>query len=236
MIRRLNKELVIRLIKYRRILRQLKSLGFERVFSNNLGDAVGVAPALVRKDFSLLFLGGNKRGGYNIDYLAEKLDAILGKTQNQKIIILGMGKVGTALAQYRGFLQGGFEVAAGFDIDTSPRPDLNIPLLPPERLPEFVREQGIKVAVLAVPEEAAAGCVKQLREAGIQGILNFTPIEIKSTLNCVVHNINIAVEIENLFFQVVRRGALPEDWDGPQLPDSGEIWEDDEEEGANSAV
>jgi redox-sensing transcriptional repressor len=79
----LNKELVIRLLKYRRILTQLKSLGFEKVFSNNLGDAIGVAPALVRKDFSLLVLGGNKRGGYNIDYLYTVADRALYQAKQQ---------------------------------------------------------------------------------------------------------------------------------------------------------
>ncbi len=227
--KRLNKELVIRLIKYRRILNQLKSLGFERVFSNNLGDAIGVAPALVRKDFSLLFLGGNKRGGYNIDYLSEKLDAILGKAQNQKIIIMGMGKIGTALAQYKGFVQGGFEVAAGFDIDVSLPREVSIPVLPPEKMQDFVRENNIRVAVLTVPEDSAALCVKMLKEAGIQGILNFTPVEIKSTPTCFVHNINIAVEIENLFFQVIKNGAPPEDWE-TELPDEEGIWEEEEAE------
>ncbi len=222
MIKRINKELVIRLLKYRRILNQLKGLGFERVFSNNLGDAIGVAPALVRKDFSLLFLGGNKRGGYNIDYLSEKLDLILGKTKDQKIIILGMGKIGTALAQYKGFLQGDFEVAAGFDTDTTPRPSLDIPLLAPETLPDFAQKNDIKIAVLAVPEEAATDSLKLLREAGVCGILNFTPVELKSTRGCAIHNMNIAVEIENLFFQIVKHGMPPEGWDGP-LEDEDEI-------------
>lgn len=225
--RRLNKELVIRLIKYRRILNQLKSLGFERVFSNNLGDAIGVAPALVRKDFSLLFLGGNKRGGYNIDYLSEKLDAILGKAQNQKIIIMGMGRIGTALAQYKGFMQGGFEVAAGFDINADLERDVSVPVLPPERLADFVREHNIRVAVLTVPEDSAAACVKMLKEAGIQGILNFTPVEFKSTPTCSIQNINIAVEIENLFFQVIKDGTAPEDWE-TELSDEEGIWEDEE--------
>jgi redox-sensing transcriptional repressor len=63
----MNKELILRLSKYKRLLHKLKALGFERVFSNNLGDAIGVAPALVRKDFSMLRLPGNRRGGYQID-------------------------------------------------------------------------------------------------------------------------------------------------------------------------
>ncbi|OHD14586.1 MAG: redox-sensing transcriptional repressor Rex [Spirochaetes bacterium GWB1_48_6] len=203
----MNKELVIRLLKYRRILTQLKSLGFDRVFSNNLGDAIGVAPALVRKDFSLLLLGGNKRGGYNIDYLAQQLDSILGKTHEQKIIILGMGKIGSALAQYRGFRQGDFEVAAGFDLNAKEiTPECPCPVYEVSRLPSFVEEKHIEVAVLAVPEENSADSFKLLKEAGIKGILNFTPLELKSSAQCLVHNINIGVEIENLFFQVVKNG------------------------------
>jgi redox-sensing transcriptional repressor len=204
---RLNKELVIRLLKYRRILNQLKNLGFEKVFSNNLGDAIGVAPALVRKDFSLLVLGGNKRGGYNIDYLSEQLNRILGKTREQKIVIVGMGKIGTAIAQYKGFLQGDFEVAAGFDVrDVELPPELKLPLFDLEALPTYVAENNIEVAILSVPEEVATECHRMLKDAGIKGILNFTPVELKTTQNCIIHNINIGVEIENLFFQVIKNG------------------------------
>ncbi len=204
---RLNKELVIRLLKYRRILNQLKNLGFEKVFSNNLGDAIGVAPALVRKDFSLLVLGGNKRGGYNIDYLSEQLNRILGKTREQKIIIVGMGKIGTAIAQYKGFLQGDFEVAAGFDIrPVELPPELTMPVLALEALPAWAAQNHIEVAILSVPEDQATECHRLLKDSGIKGILNFTPVELKTTQNCIIHNINIGVEIENLFFQVIKNG------------------------------
>ena len=208
---KLNKELVIRLLKYRRILTQLKSLGFEKVFSNNLGDAIGVAPALVRKDFSLLVLGGNKRGGYRIDYLSEQLNKILGKTREQRIIIVGMGKIGSAVAQYKGFHQGDFEVAAGFDIaPENVLPTVGIPIYPTSEIQSFVEREHIEVAILSVPEDVATECHKTLKDAGIRGILNFTPIELKTTQNCIIHNINIGVEIENLFFQVVKN-TLPQD-------------------------
>lgn len=203
---RLNKELVIRLVKYRRILTQLKNLGFEKVFSNNLGDAIGVAPALVRKDFSLLVLGGNKRGGYNIDYLSEQLNRILGKTREQKIVIVGMGKIGSAIAHYKGFLQGDFEVAAGFDIRPEAGADLPMPVLSVDALPGYVLKHHVEVAILSVPEDVATECHRMLKDSGIRGILNFTPVELKTTQNCIIHNINIGVEIENLFFQVIKNG------------------------------
>lgn len=220
---RLNKELVIRLLKYRRILNQLKNLGFEKVFSNNLGDAIGVAPALVRKDFSLLVLGGNKRGGYNIDYLSEQLNRILGKTREQRIIIVGMGKIGTAIAQYKGFLQGDFEVAAGFDVrEVELPPELKMPVFELEALPAYVATNHIEVAILSVPEDVATECHRMLKDAGIKGILNFTPVELKTTQNCIIHNINIGVEIENLFFQVIKNG-LPLNLELAEVSDEEDV-------------
>jgi redox-sensing transcriptional repressor len=219
---RLNKELVIRLLKYRRILNQLKNLGFEKVFSNNLGDAIGVAPALVRKDFSLLVLGGNKRGGYNIDYLSEQLNHILGKTREQKIVIVGMGKIGTAIAQYKGFLQGDFEVAAGFDVrPIDLPPGLELPVLNLSDLASWVAEHHVEVAILSVPEDVATECHRLMKDAGIKGILNFTPVELKTTPNCIIHNINIGVEIENLFFQVIKNG-LPLNLELAEAPEEDE--------------
>ena len=70
----MNKELIFRLSKYKRLLLKFKALGLEKVFSNNLGDAIHVTPALVRKDFSMMNMPGNKRGGYSIDDLLDRLD------------------------------------------------------------------------------------------------------------------------------------------------------------------
>lgn len=111
----MNKDFILRLTKYKRLIHKLKALGFEKVFSNNLGDAIGVTPALVRKDFSILHLSGNKRGGYNIDMLVEEFDRILGGTSQQNVIIVGCGRIGTALMEYNGFSSDDLNIIAGFD-------------------------------------------------------------------------------------------------------------------------
>src|SRR5210317_866526 len=98
-----NEEVINRLLKYRQVMQKMKSLGFVRVFSDNLADAVGVSPSLVRKDFSMFELTGQKRGGYQIDSLLKGLNVILGKDKKQKIIIVGCGKMGRALMNYNGF-------------------------------------------------------------------------------------------------------------------------------------
>ena len=200
-----QKEMIQRLVRYKNILLKFKSMGLSRVFSDNLGDAAGVSSSLVRKDFSLAHLAvGNKRGGYPIDVLLQRLDAILGTNILPRIIIVGCGKIGTALLNYKGFANENVQVVAGFDnnpsrINPAATP---IPILPVSQLAAFVKEQDIQVAVLAVPENAAAGILDQLAAAGIQGVLNFSPVQLKAGTALFVQNINIAFEIENLFYYV----------------------------------
>lgn len=200
-----QKELIQRLVRYKNILLKFKSMGLSKAFSDNLGDAAGVSSSLVRKDFSLAHLAvGNKRGGYPIDVLLQRLDALLGTQALQRIVIVGCGKIGTALLNYKGFANENIEVVAGFDnnparINPATAP---IPILPVSQLAAFVKEQDIQVAVLAVPENAAAGILDQLAAAGVQGVLNFSPVQLKAGSALFVQNINIAFEIENLFYYV----------------------------------
>lgn len=204
----MNKDFILRLTKYKRLLYKLKALGFERVFSNNLGDAIGVTPALVRKDFSTLNLPGNKRGGYNIDTLIEKLDKILGRDRPQHVVVVGCGRIGTALMEYSGFNTDGIEIVAGFD--THPENVHNtsgVPIYGMDKLDEYVREHDIKVGVIAVPDSEASKVLDRLIVAGIRGVLNFAPVELKCTRNdcpgsTTIHNVNIALELEHLFYQV----------------------------------
>ena len=208
----MNKELILRLSKYKRLLFKLKALGLERVFSNNLGDAIGVAPSLVRKDFSILSLAGNKRGGYDIDMLIEKLDIVLGRDKPQEVIVAGCGRIGTALMQYEEFRNEGIKIIAGFDVapenvsKTSGVPIYNI-----KEMKEFVEKNQTRVGIITVPDSEAAATLDMMINAGIRGILNFASIELKINKNgeldngkapCTIHNINICLELEHLFYQV----------------------------------
>lgn len=221
----MNKELILRLSKYKRLLHKFKALGLERVFSNNLGDAIDVTPALVRKDFSILQLPGNKRGGYNIDGLLDKLNKQLGTDQTKEVVIVGCGKIGTALLEYREFVNEGIHIVAGFDVDTQKiGRESNIPIYDLRTLPEFVAEHDIRVGIIAVPDNAAADVLEMMINAGIQGILNFAPVELKCPkkctdedcpARCVIHNINIGPEIENLFYLI----TMKERNDYPEAPE-----------------
>jgi redox-sensing transcriptional repressor len=208
----LNKGIIMRLAKYLRVLRQLKSLGFVKVFSNNLGDAIGVTPAVVRKDFSQINIPGNKRGGYNIDVLIDELHVVLGRRTSFPVVVVGCGRLGSALLNYRDFEKEGIHVVAGFDNDP-PKVDRSsrVPVLPVEELGDYVSEHGIEVGVISVPDEAAAEVFEMMIAAGVRGFLNFTTVQLKCAgrcekgncpQQCTVENVNFGLQIENLFYMI----------------------------------
>lgn len=198
-----NRSCIIRLSRYKNALNRLKALNFVRVFSDNLADAAGVTAAQVRKDFSLFGITGNRRGGYKVDELSDQLNKILGKDQLHEVVVIGMGNIGRALFHYGGLEKSGIKVAAGFDIDPvkfdgdSPQP-----VLPLEDLVEFVRDRDIAICVIAVPDYAAQQVLELTLSAGIRGVLNFAPICLKAPEGCIVNNINLESELENLIYFV----------------------------------
>ena len=192
-----------RILKYRDVMQKMKGLGFVRVFSDNLADAVGVSPSLVRKDFSIFGLTGNKRGGYLIEELIARLNVILGKDRKQKVIIIGCGKMGRALMNYNGFPRVGIRVAAGFDSDPAILDEsAPIPILHISRMKDFIVEKEIQVAVLAVPEFSAQSIIDSLKKTCIKGVINFAPVSLRSSENFLIQNINVGQEIENIFYQI----------------------------------
>ncbi len=199
----MNRKCILRLSRYKNALKRLKALGFVKVFSGNLADAAGVTSSQVRKDFSMFGITGNRRGGYKVDELITRIREILGKDEIQKVVIVGSGNIGNALLRYRGFEAGGIRVVAGFDIDPSKyQRHGDVPILPLEEFQSFVQENNIKVGILAVPDVAAHHVSEIMIAAGIQGILNFAPIQLRGADGVVVRNINLEVELENLVYFV----------------------------------
>lgn len=181
----------------------MKHLGLQRVFSENLADAAGVTAAQVRKDFSILGIRGNRRGGYNVDQLILQIKKILGKDKVQRFVLVGTGNLGKALLQYPGFEKSGIKIDASFDIDLAKmEKETNIPILPLEELEEYVQKKKIKFGIISVPDFAAQQVCQIMVKAGIKGILNFAPIRLKVPEDCVIRNINFETELENIIYFV----------------------------------
>ncbi|MCA9394780.1 MAG: redox-sensing transcriptional repressor Rex [Candidatus Omnitrophica bacterium] len=202
------KHFIKRLYQYRQALFRLQKLGFVRIYSDDLAEAIGVTAVQVRKDFSLFAISGNKRGGYVVAELINQLNNKLGKNETQEAILVGAGNIGRALLQYDGFSREGIRLVAAFDIDPA-RHDAGagIPVLPFDDMSAFVRREGIITGIIAVPVAAAQQVMDKMVGAGIRGILNFAPVVLKAPEEVFVDSINLVLELEtvNYFAQAYAR-------------------------------
>jgi redox-sensing transcriptional repressor len=202
------KKNIRRLLLYRLCLVKFKEMGFKKVYSYNLGHEAGVSAEQIRKDFSQFGITGNKKGGYDLDYLLERLNSIFQRNEEQKVIIVGMGNIGKALSHYEcGFTEKKKYVVGGFDVDpTKIKMTYNIPVYPISEMPEFVKENKIKIAILAVPAISAQEVCSKLVSIGIKGIMNFSPVILQAPDDVIVNNINLCDELE-----CVMHMAIPEE-------------------------
>jgi redox-sensing transcriptional repressor len=193
---------IYRLSVYLRCLQRLKSNAIRTVSSEALSKAAGVKSTQLRKDLTYFGQFGTRGLGYDVEQLAKMISDLLGTNSLQPVILVGVGSLGTALLAYRGFEQEGFEIVAAFDIDPKrPRNKRIIqPIIHMDRMPEFVRERTVKMAILSVPASVAQEVANQLVASGIAGILNFAPIVLSVPEDVTVNNVNLAIELENLSY------------------------------------
>lgn len=195
-----NRTYILRLVQYKNALKVLKNYGFVRVFSDNLADALGVSAAQVRKDFSLFGISGNKKGGYQIDELLAKLNQILGTESMEKVIIIGCGRIGRALMHYKEYHKEGIMIVAGFDVNPERVLDAEVPIYHTDELPKYIKENQIKIAIIATPENVAQQVLDTLIDNGILGIMNFAPVHLRAPEDVVVQTINLQLELETVIY------------------------------------
>ena len=193
---------VYRLSLYYRVLERLDQNRIETVSSDALAKAAGVKPTQLRKDLTYFGQFGTRGLGYKVESLLAKLSGVLRTTRFQPVILVGAGNLGSALLRYDGFAKEGFEITAAFDIrpEGSKAENCKVPVYPVEQMKSFVQENSIKLAILAVPGMVAQEVTNQLVEAGIQAILNFSPLILQVPPQVVVNNVNLAIELENLTY------------------------------------
>lgn len=198
------KKNIRRLLLYRLCLVKFKEMGFKKVYSYNLGHEAGVSAEQIRKDFSQFGIRGNKKGGYELDHLLERLNNIFKKNEAQKVIIVGMGNMGRALSHYEcGFTERKQYIVAGFEVDpVKIRKTYNIPVFQMSYLPDFIKENEIKIAILAVPAISAQVVCTKLVNAGIKGIMNFAPVILQVPDDVTVNNVNLCDELECIMYMV----------------------------------
>lgn len=193
---------VYRLSLYLRCLQRLKTNQIGTVSSEALARAAGVKPTQLRKDLAYFGQFGTRGLGYDVEQLAQMISDTLGTNSLQPVILVGVGNLGMALLSYRGFEKEGFEIVAAFDVDPHRNRNkvLPLPIHSLERLPEIIREEQARMAILTVPANVAQEVANTLVRHGILGILNFAPIVLHVPEDVMVNNVNLAIELENLSY------------------------------------
>ena len=191
-----------RLPLYLRVLKRLQKEGKIYVSSQELGRLLEVSAAQIRKDLSHFGELGKRGTGYHIEFLIEQLVKILNTDKVWKMAVVGAGDVGRALANYRGFINRGFQVSAIFDCDPQKigTQIAGLTIRDCSEMKEVVEKEGIKIAVIATPEGSAQQVADDLIENGVKAILNYAPIYLKVPKNIHVEHIDPAVHLQKLSY------------------------------------
>ena len=205
--RKVAESTVRRLSLYLRFLEEFEGQGVATVSSGALASRGSTTSAQVRKDLSFFGSFGKRGLGYPVPELADRLRQILGLKQRYQVGMIGAGKIGSALVQYRGFKQRGFDIVAIFDSDVAKigRQWNGLTVLDVAALEKESARHPFDMAVLVTPAEAAQPVTDRLVALGVKSILNFAPVQLMVPDDVVVKTVNLALELETLSYALANR-------------------------------
>jgi redox-sensing transcriptional repressor len=206
-VKRIAESTVRRLSIYLRFLEEFEERGLSTVSSEELARRGGTTSAQVRKDLSFFGSFGKRGLGYSVPELSAALREILGLKKEWRVVIIGAGKIGAALAQYRGFRQRGFNILAVYDTNTEKigRTLEGIEIRAMDRLESDVAGERPEIAVIAIPGEGAQEVLDRIVRMGIKAVLNFAPVQLHAPADVTVKAVNMAMELEGLSFALTNR-------------------------------
>lgn len=187
----------------------MEQRGKTTVSSRALAERGGATPAQVRKDLSFFGSFGKRGIGYPVGRLAARLRDILGLGRRYRVVLVGAGRIGMALASYAGFDQRGFDIVAVYDVDPAKvgRTMEGRLVRPISELDHDLAAQPADIAVIGTPAEVAQGLADRLVKSGVRAILNFAPVSLSVPADVTVTNVNMALELEALSFALSRKKA-----------------------------
>ena len=187
---------------YYRFVSSLKSKGIDRVNSKAISDALQIDSATIRRDFSYFGELGKKGYGYNIDSLLDFFKSELSESDMIKIAIVGVGNLGKALLTYNFSIHDDMTITEAFDVkeDVIGQKIGNVIVKDNDELVTTLKKEEIDVVILTTPERVAQKVADELVQAGVKGILNFTPGRINTPSDVQVHQIDLGIELQSLLF------------------------------------
>lgn len=195
---------VVRLAEYYRVVSNLRPSQRGYVSSRELGKITGHSAAQVRRDLSYFGSFGSPGVGYEVADLTRQLSRILGKDKDKKVLLVGVGHLGSALHGYNRLRIEGFHVVALFDNDKRKigKKMASTVIRPMDHLREVAVKEGIDIGILTVPASSAQQVADQLIECGIKAILNFAPTTVSVPKNIMVENVDLSIKLDKLSYKI----------------------------------
>ena len=202
---------VARLPIYLRALVTLSDRGIATCSSEELATAAGVNSAKLRKDLSYLGSYGTRGVGYDVEYLRYQIAREIGVTQDGPVVIVGIGNLGHALANYSGFTSRGFRIVALLDSDPARLGELvgSMRIRSTDELEGVVEEHDVAIGVISTPAAAAQGVCDRLVAAGVTSILNFAPTVLSVPPGVDVRKVDLSIELQILAYHEQRKAISP---------------------------
>ena len=204
-----------RLPLYYRYLKYLFSSGKKKVSSADLSEAVKIDSATIRRDFSYFGALGKRGYGYDVEDLMNFFSKQLNQEQWTNVALVGIGHLGRALLNYNFQGQNSIRISAGFDIDEEIVNTIyqGVPIYHRDELKEQIRAQQFEVAIIAVQGPGAQEIADDLAEAGVKGIMNFTPLRLSVPESVRILNVDLSNELQSLIYFVQYSDSIIDDED-----------------------
>lgn len=196
-----------RLSVYLRCLNALSDEGLQTVSSQTLAERFNLNSAQIRKDLAYFGEFGVRGVGYYVDELREQIRSILGLDVQHRLVVVGAGNLGLALANYDGFSVDSFQMVAMFDTDIEKlgtTTKAGVPIYPVSRLAEIASAENIDIAALAVPAHAAQAALDDIVAAGIRAVLNFAPARLSGPADVKIKTVDLTISLESLSYAIAR--------------------------------
>lgn len=205
---KISNAVIRRLPRYCRHLAALRREGVERISSSALGDKMGLTASQIRQDLSCFGEFGQQGYGYNVAALRAQIAGILGMDRGLRAILVGVGNIGHALMDNFSFADCGVQLVAAFDIKESLiGSEFNgVPIYDGRKMEEYLQNNKVDIAVLAVPKSVAHAATEELVRSGVEAIWNFTNIELtEPNSTTLVENIHFSDSLLALSYYVAER-------------------------------
>ncbi len=200
----ISQAVIRRLPRYYRYLGELLESGVERISSNELSARMHVTASQIRQDLNNFGGFGQQGYGYNVQNLHDEIGNILGLNTKHNMIVIGVGNLGQAIANYVRFETLGFCLVGLFDINPSLEGKLvrEIPIRMLDDLPEFLKTHDVDIAALTIPKQSAESTAIMLSTLGVHAIWNFAHVDLDNIDNMVVENVHLSDSLMQLSYSI----------------------------------